>query len=239
MHVRIWGASRSGSTIFENFLSSTMGILALGEIKNIISRGVKKNELCSCGQSFSECVFWRSKHHLIDGSSTNNLYNSFESFIDSSKLPTYYFKNGRNKADLNFFIVRDLSDVMKSYRKNVKRTESSEIDSFMRKRSHFFTFFYYFCVNIFCIVLIPKKNSYLILYNDFVRWNEGIIVNKALSHQISGNPSRLQGLQVIKNHSNSKSKYSITEKTFKSLSKLMMLRQVNSNEELLDILSKR
>jgi hypothetical protein len=58
--ISIGGASRSGSTLLAVLLGGVNGFVAVGELRYIWSRGYLRNELCSCGQPFRECDFWRA-----------------------------------------------------------------------------------------------------------------------------------------------------------------------------------
>ncbi len=54
----IGGLGRSGSTLIERLLNEYPSTFAIGESVHIWERGVRDDELCGCGDSFSECVFW-------------------------------------------------------------------------------------------------------------------------------------------------------------------------------------
>lgn len=51
-----WG--RSGSTLLERLLGEVDGVALLGEVVHLWERGVRRDELCACGQPFSRCGFW-------------------------------------------------------------------------------------------------------------------------------------------------------------------------------------
>jgi hypothetical protein len=55
----IGGQGRSGSTVLENLLERLPGVVSVGEIRFLFSRGLEDNELCGCGQPFQECPYWR------------------------------------------------------------------------------------------------------------------------------------------------------------------------------------
>lgn len=56
----IAGLGRSGSTMLECILGSHPDVAALGEVLHLWERGLVKNELCGCGEPFSDCLFWRA-----------------------------------------------------------------------------------------------------------------------------------------------------------------------------------
>jgi hypothetical protein len=56
--VYIGGTSRSGSTLLECLLARTDGVVVLGEVAHLWVRGLQEDQLCACGQPFSQCPFW-------------------------------------------------------------------------------------------------------------------------------------------------------------------------------------
>ena len=55
----IMGASRSGSSLVELAVAALTRGLALGETRWIFRRGCIDDDICGCGQYFSECCYWR------------------------------------------------------------------------------------------------------------------------------------------------------------------------------------
>src|SRR5215210_6485081 len=58
--ISIGGASRSGSTLLSMLLDCLPGVVAVGELRYLWSRGLRQNMLCGCGMPFRECDFWRA-----------------------------------------------------------------------------------------------------------------------------------------------------------------------------------
>lgn len=56
--VYIAGMGRSGTTLVEGLLAARPGFFAVGEMVYLWERGVRGNELCSCGRRFHDCPFW-------------------------------------------------------------------------------------------------------------------------------------------------------------------------------------
>lgn len=54
----IGSVPRSGSTIVSDLLNENPHMVNIGELVHIWERGLIENNLCGCGVSFSECVFW-------------------------------------------------------------------------------------------------------------------------------------------------------------------------------------
>ena len=69
--IYIAGVGRSGSTLLERLLSTADGVVSVGELRWIWTRGFGENQLCSCGLSFLECPFWASVVEEAFGSSDN------------------------------------------------------------------------------------------------------------------------------------------------------------------------
>jgi hypothetical protein len=58
--VYIGGTGRSGSTLLARLLSDVPGVIAVGELRYVLERGVTQDHLCGCGQPFRACPFWTS-----------------------------------------------------------------------------------------------------------------------------------------------------------------------------------
>lgn len=54
----IVGVGRSGSTLLERMLGAVPGSVNAGELNAIFSRVASENQLCGCGEPFSQCPFW-------------------------------------------------------------------------------------------------------------------------------------------------------------------------------------
>ena len=56
--VFIGSVPRSGSTIMSDLLNENPHIVNIGELVHLWERGVIENNLCGCGEAFSDCEFW-------------------------------------------------------------------------------------------------------------------------------------------------------------------------------------
>jgi hypothetical protein len=54
----VGGMGRSGSTLLERALSQLPGVVGLGEVSHLWERGIRNDERCGCGETFSTCPFW-------------------------------------------------------------------------------------------------------------------------------------------------------------------------------------
>lgn len=52
------GSSRSGSTLVANAIATTPGVVSVGEVRHIWTRGIGENWRCGCGSAFEQCEFW-------------------------------------------------------------------------------------------------------------------------------------------------------------------------------------
>ena len=62
--VFIAGFGRSGSTVLAQALGEVPGLVSVGEVRHIWSRGVVENQLCGCGSPFQECPFWKQTFEI-------------------------------------------------------------------------------------------------------------------------------------------------------------------------------
>ena len=54
----ISGVGRSGSTLVERALGTDPRLVVLGEVTHLWERSLLMDELCGCGEAFSQCPFW-------------------------------------------------------------------------------------------------------------------------------------------------------------------------------------
>lgn len=58
--IYVGGMARSGSTLLERLLGGLPDTCGIGESVLLWEHGAKLNELCSCGEHFHDCSFWRN-----------------------------------------------------------------------------------------------------------------------------------------------------------------------------------
>jgi hypothetical protein len=63
----VGGYQRSGSTLLDRMLSRCEGFVSSGEVVHLWTRGVAGDELCGCGEPFSDCSFWREVGRVAFG----------------------------------------------------------------------------------------------------------------------------------------------------------------------------
>jgi hypothetical protein len=52
------GMGRSGSTLLERAAAQIPGVVGVGELVFLWERGIRNDERCGCGVTFSQCAFW-------------------------------------------------------------------------------------------------------------------------------------------------------------------------------------
>ncbi len=57
LYIAGWG--RSGSTILGNILGQCEAFTHVGELWYLWESGIRNDQLCGCGEPFSDCVFWQ------------------------------------------------------------------------------------------------------------------------------------------------------------------------------------
>lgn len=65
--VFIGSVPRSGSTIVSDLLNENPHMVNIGELVHLWQRGLIENNLCGCGASFSDCVFWEKVGEIAFG----------------------------------------------------------------------------------------------------------------------------------------------------------------------------
>jgi hypothetical protein len=58
--VYVAGPSRSGTTLLDLILGQILGVVSIGELRYVWTRGLSENEPCGCGRPFLACPFWRA-----------------------------------------------------------------------------------------------------------------------------------------------------------------------------------
>ncbi|TCS41925.1 sulfotransferase [Reinekea marinisedimentorum] len=75
------GAGRSGSTLIDLLLERNKFCFAVGELRYFFSRSIGKNQLCSCGDTVFDCLFWSElakKTARLELTSDYGYFNFFE-----------------------------------------------------------------------------------------------------------------------------------------------------------------
>ena len=96
------GAARSGSTILARAVGAQPNFMTVGETVLVWRFGVLGDGMCSCGRSFSHCVFWQqvadSAPGLFDTKSARRYVDFLNSAIlQTRRLPWLWTKAGRRQ----------------------------------------------------------------------------------------------------------------------------------------------
>jgi hypothetical protein len=84
----IVGLGRSGTTVFTEYAATHYGAATAGEIVNVFSLGVIRNELCQCGAPFWECEFWRSVGDAAFGGWSTELAHDLVAILKARDNPS-------------------------------------------------------------------------------------------------------------------------------------------------------
>lgn len=103
--VYIVGYGRSGSTLLDRLLGQMDDCVSLGEVRNIWRRGFRQNQLCSCGETFSDCPFWRDVVTEAFGSAGPDL-----AHIETLRSVTYRPAGARASLDISGGVTPDLAE---------------------------------------------------------------------------------------------------------------------------------
>lgn len=124
----ILGSSRSGSSLFENFLSKWTGQSALGELRWFYERGVINNEKCTCGKWFLDCEYWSEIYNDISLQEFRDI-NKLRQYFDNpiNIIPFYFGLLKSKKWKLNWNIYSSFLKIL--YSKILKRSEYGIIDN--------------------------------------------------------------------------------------------------------------
>lgn len=109
----IAGCGRSGSTLLERILGEIEDFFTVGELGLVWERGFIENQLCGCGQPFSDCSFWKRVVSMGFGR------------IDPTEINKILFL--RNKVMRTRHIPLLLSERLRSKEYNLKLKELTDI----------------------------------------------------------------------------------------------------------------
>jgi hypothetical protein len=125
----IGGYSRSGSTLLLRALAEAPGVVAVGELVNIWSRGYSDDQLCGCGEPFTVCAFWSEVSRAAFGVSSaavaashyRSLQRRVHEFPGYLQLWSPWMRNGGFRRSL-----REYADALTAlYRAVAKVSQSS------------------------------------------------------------------------------------------------------------------
>ncbi len=100
--VFVGGYGRSGSTIIDLLLNRVPGVIAVGEFRHLFGRALTDNELCSCGEKFQGCPFWKKviKEAFPNGYDAVAIQRAVKRFNRLAMLPKIRREDHLNAEDV-------------------------------------------------------------------------------------------------------------------------------------------
>lgn len=102
----VGGFGRSGSTLLAYLLGAMDGLHPVGELRELWSKGVIHDNLCSCGNRFHRCPFWTSVGELAFGGWSNvdaaHLAATSDALATNPRLLPAAFAGSREPARLAY-----------------------------------------------------------------------------------------------------------------------------------------
>jgi hypothetical protein len=97
------GFGRSGSTVLAQVLGQVEGLVSVGEVRHLWSRGILENQLCGCGSAFNECTFWKSvtqgQLKLMHEDVESRIYPLQREVDGIPQIPRLFWKSLRSESD--------------------------------------------------------------------------------------------------------------------------------------------
>ena len=95
----------SGATILGRSLKSSEDVIYVGEIRDYWSKGLEKNEQCSCGKKFVNCYFWtKVTEEYIKSFPSDDMEKISKDLSELEKIKNYFkVRKSINNNDDNYF----------------------------------------------------------------------------------------------------------------------------------------
>jgi hypothetical protein len=101
--VYIAGPGRSGSTLLDLVLGQAEGVVSVGELRNLWSRGLKDGWPCGCGKPVLECPFWSAvlirAFGSIDAASSAAMTELQNRTVRTRHLPRLWWDLAAHRSD--------------------------------------------------------------------------------------------------------------------------------------------
>jgi len=193
----------SGATILGRSLKSSEEAIYVGEIRDFWTKGLKKNENCSCGERFESCSFWTMvTEEYLNSFPSNNIEKISKELSEIEKTKNYFKlrKFIKNKDD-NY--VRQLLDTYlkhteKLYESISKVSGKNIIVDSSRLPGRLLALSLSTKIEIFPIYIIrdPRGVINSLIRKDFRNFGE--IRNSTFKHILTWNVKNLLSLDSVK-----------------------------------------
>jgi len=194
----------SGATILGRSLKSSEEVIYVGEIRDYWTKGLKKNEQCSCGEKFESCSFWSEVTEEYLNSFPSDDIQKISSDLSEIEKTKNYFKLRKfikNKDDNHIGQLLDtyLTHTEKLYESISKVSGKNIIVDSSRLPGRLLALSLSTKIEIYPIYMIrdPRGVVNSLIKKDFRNFGE--IRNSAFKHAITWNIKNLLSLDSVNN----------------------------------------
>jgi len=192
----------SGATILGRSLKSSEEVIYVGEIRDYWTKGLKKNEKCSCGERFENCSFWtKVTEEYINSFPVDDIKKISKDLNELEKTKNYFKlrKFIKNKNDNNFRQLLEiyLKHTEKLYESISKVSGKNIIVDSSRLPSRLLALSLSTKIELFPIYMIrdPRGVINSLIKKDFRNYGE--IRNNTFKHILTWNAKNLLSLDSV------------------------------------------
>jgi len=192
----------SGATILGRSLKSSEEVIYVGEIRDYWTKGLKKNEKCSCGERFENCSFWtKVTEEYINSFPVDDIKKISKDLNELEKTKNYFKlrKFIKNKNDNNFRQLLEiyLKHTEKLYESISKVSGKNIIVDSSRLPSRLLALSLSTKIELFPIYMIrdPRGVINSLIKKDFRNYGE--IRNSTFKHILTWNAKNLLSLDSV------------------------------------------
>jgi len=192
----------SGATILGRSLKSSEDVIYVGEIRDYWTKGLKKNEKCSCGERFENCSFWtKVTDEYINSFPSDDIEKISKDLSELEKTKNYFKlrKFIKNKDDnyIQKLLETYLKHTEKLYESISKVSGKNIIVDSSRLPSRLLALSLSTKIKIFPIYMIrdPRGVINSLIKKDFRNFGE--IRNSTFKHILTWNVKNLLSLDSV------------------------------------------
>ncbi len=192
----------SGATILGRSLKSSEDVIYVGEIRDYWTKGLKKNEKCSCGERFENCSFWtKVTEEYINSFPSDDIEKISKDLSELEKTKNYFKlrKFIKNKDDnyIRQLLETYLKHTDKLYESISKVSGKNIIVDSSRLPSRLLALSLSTKIELFPIYMIrdPRGVINSLIKKDFRNFGE--IRNSTFKHILTWNVKNLLSLDSV------------------------------------------